>query len=159
MGILLRTGAGFYSDRYLNLLRITWRESRRGERREGRNAAAFDFTSGDSAVDSTIRPLLLASVNLSLSIRTRKWRNCASVILFDVRSTRLVERSWIPPGIRSTRKREKPEVERPRVSPRTGNAARHPRGTLARTLDGDRWRFNFNVEKHKSAVESAKEKS
>lgn len=131
MDILLQTGR-LYSNRYLNLS-VNYVTRIVANDEKGATTTPRLISHPDSAVDSTIHPLLLASVTLSLPIRTRKWRNCAFVILFDVRSTRLVERSWISSGIRSTRKREKPEVERP-SEPLYWQCGASPRGTLAREL-------------------------
>lgn len=88
-GISLRTRTGFTPTR---ILKSFANYVTRIVAREGATRSRL-ISHPDSVVDSTIHPLLLASVNPSLPIRTRKWRNCAFVILFDVRSTRLVERS------------------------------------------------------------------
>jgi len=140
-GVLLRTEdtGRLYSDGFLNLSRITWRESsrRQARRQHATRRRSYAWFRIRVAPIRPFDPLLLASVNLSLPFRTRKWWNCASGILFDVRRS-IGSIGRAPVNSTGDSFPDERRKSRGRVIPLYWKCGASSPGTLARILHGNR---------------------
>lgn len=115
-----------YSDGFLNLSRITWRESSRRKTRWWRRRVtrhAPDFTSESRRFDHSASSLRINQPLCRLG--HVKWRNCASGILFDVRRPigGSIGRASVNSTEDSTRRAENREAEYIGI-----DTMRHPKG-------------------------------
>lgn len=120
-GYFTPDGSALLQHRYLNLLRITWRESSRGKARRGR--AWFRIR-----IASLIRPFILFFSHQSTPLcRFGHVSGEIALSWYSLMSDRL-DWSSVREFHREFVRRERSRKWKGRVSPRIGNAARHPEG-------------------------------